>query len=73
MTYEDKRNWPEYNEQLVRRGWFYLSRKEIGCRKRHLSVKRIFGETVRVTSTEQMFIEMRRILAFYYNINGITP
>jgi hypothetical protein len=25
MIYEDKRNWPEYNEQLVRRGWFYLS------------------------------------------------
>jgi hypothetical protein len=24
MTYEDNRNWPEYNEQLVRRGWFYL-------------------------------------------------
>jgi hypothetical protein len=25
MHYKDKRNWPEYNEQLVRRGWFYLS------------------------------------------------
>lgn len=25
MPYKDKRNWPEYNEQLVRRGWFYLS------------------------------------------------
>jgi hypothetical protein len=25
MVYEDKRNWPEYNEQLVKRGWFYLS------------------------------------------------
>jgi hypothetical protein len=25
MVYEDKRNWPEYNDQLVRRGWFYLS------------------------------------------------
>ena len=25
MVYEDKRNWPEYNGQLVRRGWFYLS------------------------------------------------
>jgi hypothetical protein len=25
IIYEDKRNWPEYNEQLVRRGWFYLS------------------------------------------------
>jgi hypothetical protein len=25
MTYEDNRDWPEYNEQLVRRGWFYLS------------------------------------------------
>ena len=21
----DKRNWPEYNEKLVKRGWFYLS------------------------------------------------
>ena len=25
MNYEDKRNWPEYNDQLVRRGRFYLS------------------------------------------------
>lgn len=25
MVYEDKRNWPEYNDKLVRRGWFYLS------------------------------------------------
>jgi hypothetical protein len=25
MVYESKRDWPEYNEQLVRRGWFYLS------------------------------------------------
>ena len=25
MIHEDKRNLPEYNEQLVRRGWFYLS------------------------------------------------
>ena len=25
MAYEDERNWREYNEQLVRRGWFYLS------------------------------------------------
>jgi hypothetical protein len=25
VVYEDKRNWPEYNDQLVRRGWFYLS------------------------------------------------
>lgn len=25
MVYEDKRNWPEYNDQLARRGWFYLS------------------------------------------------
>jgi len=25
MVYDDKRNWPEYNEKLVRRGWFYLS------------------------------------------------
>jgi transposase len=25
MDYEDKRNWPKYNAQLVRRGWFYLS------------------------------------------------
>lgn len=24
MVYEDRRNWPEYNERLVRRGWFYL-------------------------------------------------
>jgi hypothetical protein len=24
MTYEDNRNWHEYNEQLVIRGWFYL-------------------------------------------------
>ncbi len=25
MTNVDKRNWPEYNEKLVKRGWFYLS------------------------------------------------
>lgn len=25
MTYEDKRDWREYNERLVKRGWFYLS------------------------------------------------
>ena len=25
MIYKDKRNWREYNEKLVRRGWFYLS------------------------------------------------
>jgi len=25
MTYEDNRNWPAYNEKLVKRGWFYLS------------------------------------------------
>ncbi len=25
MTYEDNRNWPAYNERLVKRGWFYLS------------------------------------------------
>jgi hypothetical protein len=24
MIGEDNRDWPEYNEQLVRRGWFYL-------------------------------------------------
>ena len=25
MINVDKRNWPEYNEKLVKRGWFYLS------------------------------------------------
>jgi hypothetical protein len=25
MINMDKRNWPEYNEKLVKRGWFYLS------------------------------------------------
>jgi hypothetical protein len=25
MTYQDSRNWREYNEHLVRRGWFYIS------------------------------------------------
>jgi len=25
MSCEDKRDWPEYNEHLVKRGWFYLS------------------------------------------------
>ena len=25
MTNADKRDWPEYNEKLVKRGWFYLS------------------------------------------------
>ena len=25
MTYQDKRDWREYNEHLVKRGWFYLS------------------------------------------------
>lgn len=25
MVENDKRNWPEYNERLVKRGWFYLS------------------------------------------------
>ena len=24
MTYEDNRDWPSYNDRLVRRGWFYL-------------------------------------------------
>lgn len=23
MTYEDNRDWPSYNDRLVRRGWFY--------------------------------------------------
>ena len=25
MINVDNRNWPEYNEKLVKRGWFYLS------------------------------------------------
>jgi len=25
MENEDDRNWSEYNENLVKRGWFYLS------------------------------------------------
>jgi len=25
MFCKDKRDWPEYNEHLVKRGWFYLS------------------------------------------------
>ena len=29
------------------------------------AIKRIFGETVRAKSTEQMFNEVRRMLAFY--------
>ncbi len=25
MVESDNRDWPEYNERLVKRGWFYLS------------------------------------------------
>jgi len=25
MVYEDTRDWPLYNDRLVRRGWFYLN------------------------------------------------
>ena len=36
------------------------------------AIKRIFGETVRATSTEGMFCEVPRMLTFYYNIKRIT-
>ena len=146
MTYEDKRDWREYNERLVKRGWFYLSTDfvknwdyelkkmnkskngvPIAIQRRSYSfvvwrtpssichiaslkdfcrhwaesvlefkkygydswkivhgygrrwadesvfsaIKGIFGETVRATSVEGMYCEVRRMLTFYTIILGV--
>ena len=36
MTYYDNRNWPEYNDRLVRRGEFYLDLSCVRNWKREL-------------------------------------